>query len=70
MRHTGADAVAVLRAMYLLGSIFEEETGLEGYDPQVDKPLREAAADIDLGVASFESVARMFGARHSTPGDG
>jgi hypothetical protein len=53
-------ATAVLRTMFVLGQVVEEETGLEGYDPQVGQPIREAAADLDLGAASFEMVARML----------
>ncbi len=57
---TGVDAAVTLKAMYLLGTVLQEETGLEGYDPQVEKPLTEAAADLDLGLASFEAVAQML----------
>ncbi|WP_203702011.1 hypothetical protein [Asanoa iriomotensis] len=57
---TGEGATAVLRTMFLLGQVVEEETGLEGYDPQLGQPLREAAADLDLGAASFETVARLL----------
>jgi hypothetical protein len=46
--------------MYLLGRIVEEETGLEGYDPQVGTPLAEAATNLDLGAASFETVAQLL----------
>ena len=60
---TGADAAATLRVMYMLGGVIQEETGLEGYDPQVEQPLNEAAAEIGLGLASFEAVAEMFRTR-------
>jgi hypothetical protein len=56
----GEGATAVLRTMFLVGQVVEEETGLEGYDPQLGQPIREAAADLDLGGASFEMVARML----------
>jgi hypothetical protein len=46
--------------MYPLGRVVEEETGLEGYDPQVGKPLAGAAANLDLGAASFETVAQLL----------
>ena len=55
-----ADDTALLRTMFLLGQVVEEETGLEGYDPRMGKPIREAAANLDLGAASFESVARIL----------
>lgn len=58
---TGPDALRQLATMYQLAGIVEEETGLECYDPQVEMPLRDAAADLSLGLASFEAVARMFG---------
>ena len=57
---TGNGATAILQAVYLLGQVVEEETGLEGYDPQVGAPMREAAANLDLGAASFETVAQLF----------
>ena len=57
---TGEAATALLRTMFLLGQVVEEETGLEGYDPQLEQPIREAAANLDLGAASFEMVARML----------
>jgi len=51
--------------MYELGAIVQEETGLEGYDPQVSMALTEAAAHIDLGLASFEAAAHMMRKRHT-----
>jgi hypothetical protein len=57
---TGDGATAILQAIYLLGRIVEEETGLGGYDPQIDKPLAEAAANLNLGAASFETVAHLL----------
>ncbi|WP_089255430.1 hypothetical protein [Asanoa hainanensis] len=57
---TGEGATAVLRTMFLLGQVVEEETGLEGYDPQLEQPIRAAAANLDLGAASFDMVARML----------
>ncbi|MEV4621700.1 hypothetical protein AB0J74_23695 [Asanoa sp. NPDC049573] len=57
---TGDRATAILQAMYLLGRIVEEETGLEGYDPQADRPLAEAATNLEFGTASFETVAQLL----------
>jgi hypothetical protein len=57
---TGEGATAVLRTMFLLGQVLEEETALEGYDPQLDQPIRAAAANLDLGAASFDMVAHML----------
>jgi hypothetical protein len=62
----GAGAVRTLTAMYQLAAIVEAETGLECYDPQVELPLRDAAADHDLGLASFELAGRLLGRRTET----
>ena len=66
---TGADAARQLTVMYQLAKLVEEETGLECYDPQVEMPLRDAVADLGLGLASFEMVGRMFGQHDATPDD-
>ncbi|GIF71180.1 hypothetical protein [Asanoa siamensis] len=57
----GHGATAVLRTMFLLGQVVEEETGLEGYDTQAGQPIREAAANLDLGGVSLEMVIRLPG---------
>lgn len=58
--YSGAEARRILERMYLLGAVIESATGLAGYDPQVELPLAEASAQIDLGVASFDEVAEQF----------
>ena len=57
---SGTDAARTLGTMYKLAAIVEDETGLECYDPQVGMPLREAAADHDIGLASFELAAHVL----------
>ncbi len=57
---SGDDANTVLRQLYALGAIVEEETGLTGYDPQVGRPLREAAQNASGGQASFDLVGDML----------
>jgi hypothetical protein len=46
--HSGDDAVEVMGQVYALARAVEDETGLEGYDPQLGEPVsasRESAAD-------------------------
>ncbi|MBL7255885.1 hypothetical protein [Paractinoplanes lichenicola] len=66
--YKGADAERVVRALYDLGRLVEETTGLAGYDPQVELPLTEAAARPGLAVAVFDDVAADFARRgYSSP---
>jgi hypothetical protein len=39
--HTGDQATKVLGSVYALAEVIEHETGLDAYDPQVDRPLAE-----------------------------
>jgi hypothetical protein len=57
--YSGHDARLVLQTIYALAIAVEEETGLVGYDRQVDQPVRQAAADPSNGVANFDMVASM-----------
>jgi hypothetical protein len=63
---TGDDAGGVLRQLYALGAIVEEETALVGYDPQVDRTLQDAARDLTHGQASFDLVGAMLRRRAET----
>jgi hypothetical protein len=46
----GIDALTVMEQVYALARIVEDETGLEGYDPQLGAPL--SAADDGVGSRS------------------
>ncbi|GAB2585461.1 hypothetical protein Aab01nite_52850 [Paractinoplanes abujensis] len=66
--YKGADAVRVVQAIYALGHIVEQHTGLSGYDAQVELPLAEAAARPGLAAAVFDDVAADFARRgYSSP---
>ncbi|GAA1795691.1 hypothetical protein GCM10009682_16840 [Luedemannella flava] len=64
--HTGAAAHLVVTTMYRISAIIEEETGLQGYDPQIEVPTAEAGARVADAVAVFEMVAASFSARAIT----
>ena len=59
--YVGAEAAAVVERIYALGRAVEEATGYSGYDPQLELPLAEAAAD--QAVAAFDAVAGSFASR-------
>ena len=40
--HSDEDSVSVMEKVYALAYAVEDETGLEGYDPQLDEPIRDA----------------------------
>ena len=56
--HTGAMARHVVTTMYRISAIIEEETGLTGFDPQVEQPI--ANASVDDAVTAFTTVAQTF----------
>jgi hypothetical protein len=56
--HTGAMARHVVATMYRIGAVIEEETGLTGFDPQIDQPIAEAS--VDDAVTAFGVVTAMF----------
>lgn len=64
--HEGAAARQVVTAMYQIAAIIEEETGLRGFDPQIEVPISDAAARIDDAVAVFDNIAASFAARGIT----
>ncbi|GAA0794199.1 hypothetical protein [Spirilliplanes yamanashiensis] len=51
--HTGAAAREALAKAYRLGAVVERETGLAGYDPQLDRGLD----DPTTAVAVYERVS-------------
>ncbi|NES28538.1 hypothetical protein GCE86_00950 [Micromonospora terminaliae] len=69
--YRGADARTVVTAMYQLGEAVQSITGLPGYNPQVDLPLSDAAARLELAVKCFDDVAASFAQRGiSSPSNG
>ncbi|MDX2813319.1 hypothetical protein PV410_12245 [Streptomyces sp. PA03-5A] len=50
--HMGDKAEHVLGMAYALGAIIERETGIQGYDPQVELPLSELSAPDGIAVMS------------------
>ncbi|MBU2663755.1 ERO1 family protein [Actinoplanes bogorensis] len=61
--YKGEDARRIVRTIYQLGRIVEEQTGLSGYDGQVELPLAEAVNRPDLASAVFDQVAASFARR-------
>lgn len=61
--YRGDDARAIVETIYRLGQVVQAETGLPGYDPQVELPLAEAAAQPQLAVECFNHVAASFAER-------
>jgi hypothetical protein len=67
--YTGAEATAVMERVYALAQAVEQETGLEGYDPQLDQPLADLAHSKDeLAGQTFDFVTREMDAYLRQPG--
>lgn len=66
--HEGAAARRIVTAMYQIAAIIEDETGLRGFDPQIEMATADAAGHVDQAVAVFDSVAASFAARGITTG--
>jgi hypothetical protein len=62
--HSGDDAGRVIAMAYALAAVVERETGLEGYDPQVERPVSELAQADAEGILS--QIAEDIRARYST----
>jgi hypothetical protein len=56
--YAAEEAVAVLTTAYRLARVVEEETGLEGYDAQTDRPTAEN--DLASAVAQFTGIVRWM----------
>ncbi|NJP30215.1 hypothetical protein FLW53_39700 [Microbispora sp. SCL1-1] len=58
----GEAAAHVVRTLRAVAAIIEQETGLECYDPQLERPFSDIeSADTANSVAMFDQVAEMFG---------
>lgn len=64
--HEGPAARRVVTAMYQISAIIEEETGLRGFDPQIEMSVADAASHVDEAVAVFDNIAASFAARGIT----
>ena len=53
--HADDDAVAVMEKVYALARAVEDETGLEGYDPQLDEPVRDSRRPVATATLSDTS---------------
>jgi hypothetical protein len=58
--YRGEAARAVVDKIYRLGAVVQTETGLPGYDPQLELSLPDAAAQKGRAVSCFEQVAVSF----------
>jgi hypothetical protein len=61
--HTGDEAERILGSVYALAAMIEHETGMEGYDPQVERPISELAPQQGVSVMSAASgdLRKRFG---------
>ncbi|WP_432080427.1 hypothetical protein [Streptomyces sp. WAC 04229] len=50
--HAGDDAAVVLGKVFALSAIVEKETGLNAYDPQMERPLAEIQTQGAIGLMS------------------
>ena len=64
--HEGPAARRIVTAMYQISAIIEEETGLRGFDPQLEMAVSDAASRVDEAVAVFDNIAASFAARGIT----
>lgn len=61
--HSDEDSVSVMEKVYALARAVEDETGLEGYDPQLGEPIRDAprsAAHSTMGDVSHRLDSEEF----------
>jgi hypothetical protein len=62
--HTGDEARHVLGMVYALAAIIEHETGMQGYDPQVELPVSELSPAHGIAMMSTitNDLQERFGA--------
>src|SRR5262245_34656097 len=58
--YSGAEAESIVTTIHRLAQVVEAATGFQGYDPQLDLPLAEAASRTGQAVAAFDRVQAMF----------
>lgn len=54
------DTVVLMEKVYALARVVEEETGLEGFDPQLDEPVSELGLGRARGRSSTAGSARSW----------
>lgn len=67
--HGDEDSFAVMQKVYALAYAVEAETGLEGYDPQLDEPISDAAqsaAHATLSTTSRDVQSGELSSRSGT----
>ncbi|MGW1722966.1 hypothetical protein ACWCQK_08575 [Streptomyces sp. NPDC002306] len=66
--HTGGEAERILGLVYTLAAVIEHETGMEGYDPQVERPISELSPQQSVTVMSaVTGDLRMRFSREAPP---
>ncbi|WP_326815898.1 hypothetical protein OIE61_42245 [Streptomyces sp. NBC_01762] len=55
-RYPESEALPIMAEAYRIGRMVEEECGLEGYDYEVEQPVR--TGDIDVAAARLGGIAR------------
>lgn len=55
-RYPGSGALPIMAEAYRIGRMVEEECGLEGYDYEVEQPVR--TGDADVAAARLGGIAR------------
>lgn len=58
--YTGEAARRVMERMLAYAAVVEEVTGLQGFDPQLELDLSQAAQHLDDVVEAFDAVAESF----------
>ncbi|MFE2729032.1 hypothetical protein [Kitasatospora sp. NPDC059327] len=54
-RYPGQAALPIMAEAYRMARIIEDESGLEGYDPEVDQPTR--TGDVDTAAAKLGGIS-------------
>lgn len=66
--YTGEQAESVVRAVYRIGRVVAEATGLAGYDPQLGLPLADAESRVEAAVAVLDearlTLSQLVDAEH------
>ncbi|MFI2780216.1 hypothetical protein [Streptomyces sp. ALB3] len=55
-RYPGSEALPIMAEAYRIGRMVEEECGLEGYDHEVEQPVR--TGDVHVAAARLGGIAR------------
>ncbi|GAB3503653.1 hypothetical protein [Amycolatopsis cihanbeyliensis] len=58
--HRGEAAARIVEDVYALAVVVQKETGMTGYDPQLDQSLDEARVTQSAAVAVLDETTRML----------